>query len=45
MYKKRALKDEVPSIEFASEEALREIRRFIENYLVKDSEYKRLSSM
>ena len=40
---KKTEKERIPSIEVAGKEAVKQIQVFIENYLIKDSEHKRLS--
>jgi len=40
---KKMEKERIPSIQVADEEAVKQIQAYIENYLIKDSEHKRLS--
>jgi hypothetical protein len=41
--KKKMEKDKIPAIDVADREAVEQVEMFKRNYLIKDSEYKRLS--
>jgi len=40
---KKTEEERIPSIQVADKEAVKQIQVYIENYLIKDSEHKRLS--